>query len=90
MTVRIRLTASCLADPSGIKFRGYEVDVPEEQAAVMVSIGQWEYVGGPPPKAAPPPAPPATAAEVSPEPAVRADQDVWKRRTKEFRKRGSK
>lgn len=44
---RIRLLASCLADPSGIKFRGHEVEMPDDQAAVMVATGQWEYVAAP-------------------------------------------
>ena len=65
---RIRLLASCLADPSGIKFRGHEVEMPDDQASVMVATGQWEYVAPPsaktnseipdPPIAGPSPRPP--------------------------------
>ena len=58
--IRIRLLANCLADPTGIKFRGYEVEVPEEQAALLVASGQWARVQPPPP-------PRATAAAADPD-----------------------
>jgi len=46
--VRIRLLINCLAGPGGIHFKGYEVDVSEEQAEPMVATHQWEYVQPPP------------------------------------------
>jgi len=61
--VRIRLVANCLADPSGIRFKGYEVDVAEEQAAVLVATGQWERVGGTPESREPAPAAPGPLRE---------------------------
>ena len=45
--VRIRLVASCLADPTGIKFAGYEVEMTDDAAAAMVATGQWQYVAAP-------------------------------------------
>ncbi len=47
--IRLRLLANCLADPSGIKFRGYEVDVDEERAKPLLATRQWEVVQPPPP-----------------------------------------
>lgn len=74
---RIRLLASCLADPSGIKFRGHEVEMPDDQAAVMVATGQWEYV-----------APPETNPEVPPPPiAGPTPRPPFKPSRREFRKR---
>ena len=63
--IRIRLLASCLADPTGIKFRGYEVDVSEEQAAPLLATGQWERVA--------PPAPAEPEAPEMPEPPETGD-----------------
>ena len=51
--VRIRLLASCLAGPTGpAKFRGYERDASEQEAALLVATHQWAIVQ--PPKPEPP------------------------------------
>jgi hypothetical protein len=55
--VRIQLIANCLADPSGIKFKGYEVDVTEEKAAPLLATGQWKRVAPPAPEPTEPEAP---------------------------------
>lgn len=45
--VRIRLLASCLAGPSGIIFRGHEIEADERKASLLVATGQWEQVAPP-------------------------------------------
>jgi hypothetical protein len=66
--VRIRLLTSCLADPSGIKFRGHEVEVSEEKAEIMVASRQWEIVSAPPAKEAPAVAEAAETGDWTPDP----------------------
>jgi hypothetical protein len=46
--VRIVLITGCLASPKGIFFRGYETEVAEEEATVLIATGQWQRVGPPP------------------------------------------
>jgi len=76
--VRIVLASNCLASPKGIFFRGYETEVAEEEAAMLVATGQWKRVAPPSPAPAPantPAKPEPTDAALTSEPPAKPKRE---------------